>query len=155
MKQFINNKKCFQDFEETPFRLVSKVPSCSTASHLKNTNFRGKLDKTGLPDKQGVLETVTEGSSKAGACVKSHSSVQSLSGLFTKGLPQGRCSILYKDGETAEALFKDGFIDGKVRHFSGEGRLQYVGLHRAGLPHGPVWIFPWSVDEEGAVLVMK
>ena len=73
--------------------------------------------------------------------------------LSFKGLPKGRCSVLFNKGESGEMYFKDGYVHGKVRHFSQEGRLQFVGVYRRGLPHGPVWIFPWSFEEEGAVLV--
>ncbi len=79
--------------------------------------------------------------------------IQAVSGQFTLGLPQGRCTVMYSCGESAEANFKDGFVEGKVRHFSSEGRLLYVGLFSRGLPHGPVWILPYSFEDDGAVLV--
>ena len=73
--------------------------------------------------------------------------------FFLEGLPNGRCSVLFTNGESSEMYFKDGYVDGKVRHFNSDGQLQFVGVYRQGLPHGPVWIFPWIFEEEGAVLV--
>ena len=60
---------------------------------------------------------------------------------------------MFTDQETVEALFRDGVIDGRVRLFASDARAQVIGLYRGGLPHGPVWILPYSMDEEGAVLV--
>ena len=55
-------------------RLVTKLTSCDPEPGLANANFKGKLDKTGLPDKQGMLEATSDSSSKKGACVKVKSS---------------------------------------------------------------------------------
>jgi len=53
-----------------PVRLVTKLTSCDPEPGLASTTFKGKLDKTGLQDKQGVLEASVDSSSKKGACVK-------------------------------------------------------------------------------------
>jgi hypothetical protein len=41
--------------DPNPARLVSKVSNCDSEPALLDVNFKGKLDKTGLPDKQGIL----------------------------------------------------------------------------------------------------
>jgi hypothetical protein len=72
--------------EKKTFRLVTKVESCDDASYLLHTSFRGKLGKTGLPEKQGTLESVTGTRTHAGgACIKVEPSIQSISGQFLSG----------------------------------------------------------------------
>ena len=84
------------------------MPKCSDESepHLLNTNFKGKFGKTGLPDKQGQLESIDTFSQSNGHCIKMARGVQAVSGQFTLGLPQGRCTVMYSCGESAEAHFK-------------------------------------------------
>jgi hypothetical protein len=47
-----------------------------------------------------------------------------VNGQFSKGYPQGRASILFYDGSSMEAHFRNGIVDGKVRQFGPDGRLQ-------------------------------
>jgi hypothetical protein len=61
------------------------------------------------------------------------------------GLPQGMGTVVFIDGSILEGHFQQGMFEGKVRQFGSDGKLQFVGLFRHGLPHGPVWLLPWFV----------
>ena len=61
------------------------------------------------------------------------------------GLPQGMGTVQFIDGSILEGHFQQGMFEGKVRQFGSDGKLQFVGLLRHGLPHGPVWLLPWLV----------
>ena len=80
----------FQDKdEETTFRLVTKQENCDNASHLLHTSFRGKLGKSGLPEKQGTLDSVKGTRTHVkGPCITVDPSIQSISGQFVSGLIQ-------------------------------------------------------------------
>lgn len=78
--------------------------------------------------------------------------IRSVSGLFQNGLPSGRVVVYFIDGETVEATAQNGILEGKVRQFTSDGRLIFVGLYANGRPHGPAWMISNNLDEEGAVL---
>ena len=65
--------------------------------------------------------------------------------IESKGLPQGMGTVQFTDGSILEGHFQQGMFEGKVRQFGSDGKLQFVGLFRHGLPHGPVWLLPWLV----------
>ena len=81
------------------------------------------------------------------------SGVQAVNGQFSKGLPQGRATVVFTDHKSAEVHFRGGVLDGRVRQFGSDGKVQVIGLYAGGLPHGPVWILPYSLEDEGATLV--
>lgn len=62
-------------------------------------------------------------------------------------------NINFVDGETVEGNAHFGVLEGKVRQFSIDGQLNFVGVYENGLPHGPAWLIPSLLDDEGAVLV--
>jgi len=63
--------------------------------------------------------------------------------VTSSGLPEGPCTVRMSDGSILEGRSKRGKFDGKVRKFGQDGKLQFVGLFRNGVPHGPVWLLPW------------
>lgn len=80
--------------------------------------------------------------------------IRSVSGQFQNGLPNGRVIISYQDGENLEGNAHLGVLEGKVRLFSLDGQLSFVGIYENGVPHGPAWLLPTNkLEEEGAVLV--
>ncbi len=45
-----------------------------------------------------------------------------------------------------------GVLEGKVKQYSLDGHLSFVGIYENGRPHGPAWLIPSVLEDEGAVL---
>ena len=79
-------------------------------------------------------------------------SIRAVRGYFTKGVPQGLVTIEHRNGEETVGSSVDGVLHGVTVTKSREGRVLYVGRHRAGRPDGWGWAFSPSEDSGHGVM---
>ena len=137
-------------------------PLLCNSSEVGYATFHGKYDKNMLPKGPGYFESsfITmllnytivglkkanhDGQMSQKFCFNLDSEVDQIHGKFAKGLPNGKAKVIYnRDGASLEVEhMKKGVINGLVKQFDGENKLQMIGNYENGVPHGPFWIiFP-------------
>ncbi|TRY77290.1 hypothetical protein TCAL_00102 [Tigriopus californicus] len=143
------------------FSFLEKADNCANSQ----TYWTGKLDQKGLPKGPGHLKwrsgaKIQDDNNVIGqgineCCLNLKTGIHSFSGSFSKdGILKGKGKIEFEnDLHGMEGQLVDGLFDGKVTQQDRNKKLNFVGIYKRGLAHGPAWIFPEDPGQQGRIFI--